>query len=130
MSQAEDRFECAWNANPMPGAGTLVREYVFHEQRKWRFDFAWPSEKLAVEIDGRGPGHMSVVGFRRTCEKANAALLCGWRVLRFPATDMNMSSDWVRTVHAALSGAGDERYSDDPEPKDVRDGGTTDNPFD
>ena len=27
-------------------------QFRFHETRKWRFDFAWIEEKLAVEIDG------------------------------------------------------------------------------
>ncbi len=28
------------------------REHRFHPTRKWRFDFAWPDDRLAVEMEG------------------------------------------------------------------------------
>jgi hypothetical protein len=96
---AEEAFAGAWW-----GAEPPVREHRFHAERRWRFDFAWPSIKLAVEIEGRGR-HQTVVGFRNDCEKYNEALRMGWRVLRFPATDYKLSrsralwprgaQDWV-----------------------------------
>ena len=58
------------------------REFVFHPGRKWRFDFAWPSNMIAVEIEGRGR-HQSFGGFEADCYKYNAAALLGWRVLRY-----------------------------------------------
>jgi very-short-patch-repair endonuclease len=63
-----------------------VREYRFAPPKRWRFDFAWPEKRFAVEIEGaiwsqgrhsRGSG---VVG---DMEKYNAAALAGWVVLRF-----------------------------------------------
>ena len=29
-----------------------VREHRFAPPRRWRFDLAWPAERLAVEVDG------------------------------------------------------------------------------
>ena len=29
-----------------------IAEYYFFKGRKWRFDFAWPAVKVAIEIDG------------------------------------------------------------------------------
>ena len=58
------------------------REYVFFIGRKLRFDFAWPAENIAVEIEGRGR-HQSFGGFEADCEKYNAAAKLGWRVLRY-----------------------------------------------
>lgn len=59
--------------------------------RKWRFDFAWPDAMLAIEIDGAGPGggrHRRREGFRNDAEKLRAATERGWRVLRFPTSDI------------------------------------------
>lgn len=64
---------------------TPVREYRFHPVRKWRFDFAWPVLKVAVEIDGAtfyGGDHVRGKGYQRDCIKNNAAQLEGWVVLR------------------------------------------------
>ena len=62
------------------------REYVFHRTRKWRFDFAFidatGGTRIAVEIEGRGR-HQSFGGFEKDCEKYNAAVKQGWRVLRY-----------------------------------------------
>jgi very-short-patch-repair endonuclease len=63
-----------------------VTEHRFHPQRKWRFDVALPAEKLAIEIDGGtwiGGRHTSGAGYEKDCEKLNAAVIEGWRVLRF-----------------------------------------------
>lgn len=62
------------------------REYRFHPVRKWRFDFAYPDKKIAVECEGgvwtRGR-HTRGMGFIQDCEKYNEATLMGWRVLRY-----------------------------------------------
>lgn len=63
-----------------------VPEYHFHPTRKWRFDFAYPIKKIAVEIEGgvwTGGAHTRGRGFEEDCEKYNAATLLGWRVFRF-----------------------------------------------
>ena len=113
-SLAEEAFAAAWARNPLAGF-TIHREHVFAAPRKWRFDFvirldsgffAPISNCCAVEIEGRGR-HQTVVGVRNDCQKYNAALLAGWRVLRFPATDKAHADDWVHTVHALLCGAKD-----------------------
>ena len=62
------------------------REFRFAPPRKWRFDFAWPTYKLAVEVEGgvgNGGRHTRLAGFEDDCEKYNAAALDGWAVLRF-----------------------------------------------
>lgn len=63
-----------------------VTQHRFDESRKWRFDFAWPSCMLAVEINGgdRINGrHNRTEGQDADNEKANTATIEGWRVLRF-----------------------------------------------
>lgn len=83
---AEQGFLQLWEEHGWKGSD-IVREYKFHSERRWRFDFAWPSRKVAVEIDGRGR-HQTVVGTRNDCEKHNTACLLGWVVLHIPATDV------------------------------------------
>ena len=49
------------------------REYQFDEARKWKFDFAWPEKRVAVEIDGRG--HQRDSRYYGDIEKGNRAAL-------------------------------------------------------
>ncbi len=63
-------------------------EYRFHPPRRWRFDLAWPSHRVAVEYEGgtwtRGR-HTRPAGYSADCEKYNAAVMAGWHVLRYTA---------------------------------------------
>lgn len=62
------------------------QEFKFMDNRKFRFDFAWIEEKLAVEIEGgvwiQGR-HTRGSGYVKDMEKYNLAAEAGWRVLRF-----------------------------------------------
>ena len=65
----------------------IVAEYKFSKDRKFRFDWAWPEIKLAVEIEGgiwlgKNGAHSSGKGILRDMEKNNLAVLEGWRILR------------------------------------------------
>jgi very-short-patch-repair endonuclease len=62
------------------------RQYRFSHSRRWKFDFAWPSIMLAVEVEGgvySGGRHVTGTGYTADCEKYNAAALRGWTVLRY-----------------------------------------------
>jgi very-short-patch-repair endonuclease len=79
-------------------------EVDFAPGRKWRFDFAWPERKLAVEVEGgtwSGGRHTRGDGFERDCEKYNAAALLGWTVLRF-TTAMVDDGRALETIERAL----------------------------
>lgn len=63
-----------------------LREYKFHPDRKWRFDFYFPIAKLAVEIEGGMAmygRHQRPGGFEKDAEKYNAAALMRITVLRY-----------------------------------------------
>jgi very-short-patch-repair endonuclease len=63
-----------------------LKEYKFHPERKWRFDFALIDHKIAIEIEGgtwTGGRHVRAAGYRNDCEKYNEAVKLGWRVLRY-----------------------------------------------
>ena len=61
-------------------------EFWFHPVRKFRFDFAIPKQKLAIEIHGgawsRGR-HARPLGMIADAEKARIAIAHGWRVLPY-----------------------------------------------
>lgn len=62
-----------------------VAEHRFHDDRKWRFDFAWPDAKIALEVDGAiwtQGRHTRGEGWLKDTEKMNTAATMGWRVLR------------------------------------------------
>ena len=62
-----------------------ILEHRFAPPRRWRFDLAWPSLRLALEIEGgtwTGGRHVRGKGYERDCDKYNAAALAGWTVLR------------------------------------------------
>lgn len=63
----------------------VVTEYRFHPERRWRFDYAWPDKKIALEQEGgvwiRG-GHTTGKGIERDIEKYNEAIRLGWYVVR------------------------------------------------
>lgn len=67
-----------------------IAEFRFAPPRKWRFDWAWPLRKCAIEVEGgafSGGRHTRGAGFLKDMEKYNAAVLGGWKVLRVtPAT--------------------------------------------
>lgn len=101
-SALEERFALAWRAFA-PGEDVPEREYRFHATRGWRFDFAWPVYRVAVEIDG---GQWQSSGGRHARdadrEKLNAAAGLGWRVFRYSGTLLRDPERVIRKVVAAL----------------------------
>lgn len=89
-SKAEECLAVALDAHALPG-WDLTREFQFDKERKWKFDFAFPSQRLAVEINGAGR-HQSFKGMTADYEKWNEAVRQGWRVLLFRAHGINPTS--------------------------------------
>jgi very-short-patch-repair endonuclease len=76
-----------------------ICEHQFHPARKWRFDFAWPAMKLAIEVEGGTTSgksrHSKGKGFDDDCEKYNTASAMGWTLFRF-------SSNLIKSGKAIL----------------------------
>jgi len=80
-------------------------EHRFHPERKWRFDFAWPQQKVALEVEGgvwTYGRHNRASGFLRDMEKYNRAAVLGWRVLRVTPKAL-LSPATVAMLKGALS---------------------------
>ena len=93
------------SGKPLPLCAELNGELMFHQTRRWSFDFAWPDVMIAVEIDGGrwkpGGGRHGGDGDK---EKLNEAAALGWRVLRFsPAQIKNDAAQCVDVVLRAMS---------------------------
>ncbi len=80
------------------------REFKFHPERKWRFDFvlkAFPSA-IAVEVEGQHNGaHKSYERAEEDLEKFNEAAIGCWFVLRF-STAMVEDGRALGTIEKAL----------------------------
>lgn len=70
------------------------REHKFHPDRKWRFDFVLLplTRKIAIEIEGgifNNGRHTRGKGFETDAMKYNAAVMLGWRVLRYSTAQVH-----------------------------------------
>jgi very-short-patch-repair endonuclease len=82
-----------------------LMEYYFHPERQWRFDFAWPERKVALEVDGgiwTQGRHTRGKGWLNDTEKLNAAASMGWRMLRCTPQQL-ATEEMVSTVKETLN---------------------------
>lgn len=75
-----------------------VAEYRFHAVRRFRFDFAWPTLRVALEVDGgvwtKG-AHGRGTGIVRDQEKHNYAACMGWVVIRCVPKDLHSAATFA-----------------------------------
>lgn len=83
----------------------VIPEYRFHPTRKWRFDYAIPEFKIAIEIDGgvfiQGR-HNRGSGYVKDMEKFNEAAILGWRILRFTPQQIK-KEQWIETIKRTIN---------------------------
>lgn len=80
----------------------LKTEFLFHPERKWRFDWAVPEIKVAFEYNGimsAKSRHTTVGGYSGDMEKLNAAQALGWRVWQYtPLNHKNLLQDLNKLI--------------------------------
>jgi very-short-patch-repair endonuclease len=100
-SNLEEIFHQKWREN---SDHPIVFHYeILINKRKWELDFAFPQEKLAIELQGYGTGHLSYAGMKRDTEKHNDLILSGWRILYFMS--IHIKEDFpntLQTIHQML----------------------------
>lgn len=110
MNQKRSELELLM-ASQLQGASVLPwkTEFRFFVGRLWRFDFAWPGQKVALEIEGgtfSEGAHTRGKGFEEDCEKYNVAILLGWAVIR--ATRKQVESGaalvWIKSLLRCKNG--------------------------
>jgi len=103
-SELEAQFALMWRT--MGNGDKPQREYRFAASigRKWRLDFAFIPQMVAVEIDG---GQWASHGGRHNTDgdrdKMNHAAAFGWRVLRFSGSMLHDPEAVCKMVRWALA---------------------------
>ncbi len=88
---------------------TVAKEYRFHPKRMWRFDYAVPEHRVAIEVEGgvwTAGRHVRPKGFLGDMKKYNTAAAMGWRLLRF-TPDSLFSGATLDLIRRTIEGAGD-----------------------
>jgi len=73
------------------GLSTPTPEYHFAKPRRWRFDYAWPEHKVALEVQGGifiAGRHSRGAALLKEWEKLNMAAMRGWRILYCQPKDL------------------------------------------
>lgn len=92
------------------------RGYIFHPTRKWKFDFALPEYKIAVEYEGgtySGGGHTRGAHYWSDCIKYREAALLGWVVLRYVCNDLDKKVQKTKKGKVTFAGTGVEGIAKD-----------------
>lgn len=81
-----------------------VSEYLFHLDRKWRFDWCDPESNVAIEMDGY-QYHTIRSRWLQDMEKMNSATALGWQVFHFTPDQIrsgdadHFMQDWYEAEH-------------------------------
>lgn len=113
LSPIERPFLEAWNKGVKRGWPALARQHqVMAGERRYRLDFAIPSERIAIELDGQR-WHSSPEQVASDRERQAALEALGWHVVRFSGQEVYEDVDRcvarVRDLLASISTSGCNR---------------------
>lgn len=78
-----------------------VTEYIGIPNRQFRFDYAIPEKKIAIEFNGifsTKSRHTTVTGFSMDRTKANLAQINGWRILEYTPLNYKEFSEDLKKI--------------------------------
>jgi hypothetical protein len=107
MTHLESQFADLWVT--LYPAIDLQSEYQFHPHRRYRWDFAHPTSKVAIDIQGgvwmAKSGHSGGTGLVKDYEKLNLAASLGWRV--FLLAESMIDDYWLSLIAATTAQVSD-----------------------
>lgn len=112
MKSGLSMFELLCYAEKLP---TPTPEFAFANTigRKWRFDWAFIPQRVAVEQDGSiwtQGRHTRGAGYLKDIEKLNTATAMGWKVFRTTPSTLHLLTPFLREAlkcpHREGHGAG------------------------
>lgn len=117
-SSLEEKFHKLYLDNCTPTDPFPTVHYVVPLGKpvvNWEIDFAFIPQKIAIELQGWGTGHLSYKGVLRDQQKHNDLILDGWLVLYFMSyhVDDHVGRQiMLKTLHKALEIKGVKRTTD------------------
>lgn len=112
-SSLEENFHKIWKDQVLQRSPVLFvypPTIVFHHKfSRWEIDFAFPDQKIAIELQGWGVGHLSYKGVLRDAEKHNELILSGWLLLYFMSHHLKEPKHMLNTIWKALEIKGVKR---------------------
>ena len=93
------------------GLPVMLVDHVFHDERKWRLDFASPRWMVCMEVEGGswvGGRHNRPKGFEDDILKYNEAAIEGWLLVR-ATTGMVKDGRALSALERAFEAAGWEK---------------------
>ena len=76
-----------------------VKEHKFCSTRRWKFDYAIISKKIAIEVEGAvwtNGRHTRGSGFVKDMEKYNTASALGWTLIRIQTGDYSSALKFIK----------------------------------
>ncbi|QEL01580.1 hypothetical protein FKG96_12435 [Olivibacter sp. LS-1] len=82
-------------------------EFYFSVERQYRIDYAIPTHKIAIEVDGGiwmkgNSGHSSGTGIKRDMEKSNLLQAMGWWLIRIEPSSL-ISTDSINHLKRIMN---------------------------
>lgn len=94
-------IQLSFLASQIPG---VIAEHQFAPPRRWRFDYAWPGPRVALEVQGgiwTAGRHVRGAALLKEWEKLNEAAAMGFRIIYCQPKDL-MTGETIDLIRRAI----------------------------